>query len=343
MARKLDFKKNSKIVTQVMKSSSEDLNNKKRDIDLSLIDMNPDNEDVFGLDDIDYLAENISEDGFAGAIEVYALDNGRYEISSGHRRYLAAKKIGMDKIPCIVSENVDDKTKSKRLVKSNILNRKMTPLKWAKTLNYYKTHVLYDFPGKKNDELARVFKMSEATVKRLGYLLKLVPELQGLADFESVSYTNLIAVANLDPEEQRQVYAELKKQYPNEQNVFTCVSKTLVDQIINKVQELNNKVSVSDIETPTPEQVQNRGKDEEKQEAVIPSQNAFEDVTLSSVEQELSEMDRRVEDAKRIDAQLSIYTENIHQLIRQKYEISDETRKKVIEELTQVLEELKNN
>ena len=128
--------------------------------------MNPDNELVFGLDDIDYLAENIREDGFAGAIEVYALADGTYEISSWHRRFLAAKEIGMEQIPCIVSEDVDDITKSKKLVKSNILNRKMTPLKWDKTLRYYKKKVLVDFKGNKNAELAKVFKMKKMCLQQ---------------------------------------------------------------------------------------------------------------------------------------------------------------------------------
>ena len=115
MARKLNFDddNSAKLVNKVIKKVEEDMDNKKRDIEIDLIDMNNDNESVFGLDDIDYLAENIKEDGFSGAIAVYALDNGRYEISSGHRRYLAAKQLGMKTIPAIVSENVDDITKAK--------------------------------------------------------------------------------------------------------------------------------------------------------------------------------------------------------------------------------------
>ena len=348
MAKKLDFKKNNKLVTEVMQKSSEDLNNKKRDIPLSDIHMNPDNEAVFGLDDIDYLAENIKEDGFAGAIEVYALSDGTYEISSGHRRYLAAKEIGMEKIPCIVSEDVDDVTKSKRLVKSNILNRKMTPLKWAKTLNYYKTKVLNDYPGKKNDELARVFKMSEATVKRLQYLLKLVPELQELADYEGVSYTNLIAVANLAPDEQRKVYSELKNIYPNEANVFTTASKIQVEQWINKVHEASGRVSKADLPLPSVEQVQNRADEEEKKEKIVAptapiSSGRYEDSIQSSIENEISNMNRQIEEARVIDNQLSIYASNMHELVKKKFEISEETRQRVIDELTQILDELKKN
>ena len=62
---KMDFSKTSskKMVNTVLKKADEtQMDNKKRDIDIDLIDPNPDNEDIFGLDDIDYLAENIKEE-----------------------------------------------------------------------------------------------------------------------------------------------------------------------------------------------------------------------------------------------------------------------------------------
>ena len=61
------------------------MNKKYKEIPVELIDENPDNEQIFGYEDVDYLAESIQENGFGGAIEVYELANGRYEISSGHR------------------------------------------------------------------------------------------------------------------------------------------------------------------------------------------------------------------------------------------------------------------
>ena len=104
----------------------------KKDIDMDLIDFHPDNEEIFGHDDIDYLAEEMNEEGFSGVIEVYEKVNGRYEISSGHRRYLAAKANNMTSIPSIVYPDTDEVTKSKRVIMKNIHNRRMTPLKWAK-------------------------------------------------------------------------------------------------------------------------------------------------------------------------------------------------------------------
>ena len=75
----LDFSntKSSNMVNTVFKKAdSTEMDNKKRDIDVKLIDSNPDNEYIFGHDDIDYLAAEIGEDGFNGAIEVYAKSDG---------------------------------------------------------------------------------------------------------------------------------------------------------------------------------------------------------------------------------------------------------------------------
>ncbi len=348
MPRSLDFKKNSKMVTQVMKKTTDDLDNKKRDIPLELIDMNPDNERIFGIEDIEYLAENIDEDGFAGAIEVYALDNGRYEISSGHRRFLAMKSLGKEKIPCIVSENVDDVTKSKRLIKSNILNRKMTPLKWARTLEYYRTKVLTDFPTDKNTELGRVFNMSKSTVKRLIALNKLCPALQPFADSENISYLNLYAVAQLSESEQMEVYEKLKglNLNPEEGNVFTSTSKTMVDQMIASV---TGKASAQ-ANNPNAEQVSNRSVKAEEEEIDVSDipiikderepANNFESAVFDD-ESVLDDFNKEMEEAQVIDNQLSVCINTLKKLFNGNYHISADAKDDAITQLTDILEKLK--
>ena len=344
MARKLDFKTNNKMVTQVMKKSAEELNNKKRDIPLELIDMNPDNEDIFGLEDIDYLAENIEEDGFMGAIEVYALDNGRYEISSGHRRFLAMKQLGKETIPCIVTENVDDVTKSKHLIKSNILNRKMTPMKWAKTLEYYRDKCLKDYSGNKADELARVFKMSKPTVKRLMALNKLTPELQQYADSENVSYLNLYAVSQLSEEDQLKVFERLKKLNISSEdgNVFAAASKIVVDQNIRSVLEEEASSTV----TPTAEQVASRTPSDGEITGVDipapePPKKAMTFEQGKTVQEPEEDFTEKFDKAMAIDARLTVCLESMSGLFKGDYTLSDEVKEKAIEQLTEVLEILK--
>ena len=347
MARRLDFDndKSSKLVNRVMQHVDEGLDNKKRDIPLELIDMNPDNEDIFGLEDIDYLAENINEDGFMGAIEVYALDNGRYEISSGHRRYLAMKQLGKDTIPCIVTENVDDVTKSKHLIKSNILNRKMTPMKWARTLEYYRDKCLKEYSGNKAEELARVFKMSKPTVKRLMALNKLSPELQPFADSENVSYLNLYAVSQLSEEDQLKVYEKLKKLNLDAENdnVFAAASKVVVEQNIRSVLEENSSLA----ERPNAKQVMNRttADEEEKDNLEIPSITPNNKVMTYGEElieeQAKDNFSEKFEQALAIDARLTVCIESMAGLFKGEYTLSDEVKEKAIEQLTEVLEILK--
>ena len=344
MGRSLDFKKNAKVVTQVMKNSTEDLNNKKRDIDVSLIDMNPDNEEIFGLEDVDFMSETIKEDGFSGAIEVYALDNGRYEISSGHRRYLAAKEVGMETIPAIVSEQVDDKTKAKKLIKSNILNRKMTPLKTARALAYYREKVLYDFPHEKTKELARVFNLPHTNVKRYLSLLKLAPELQKYADNDDVPYTNLVLLTKLDEEEQITVYNRMKAYYGNPENVFLVANGTYIEQKVNEILQENVKTPLP---TPTVEQVKNRVEkaNEEEESVPVPAvvedrREDDEDNSFSYEDAMMDSFNEQMEEARVIDAQLTVIMKNLLNLVSSDFIVSDSVKEKVIEQMNEIVDKL---
>ena len=217
----LDFSKTQsrKIVDEVMgKANETDLNDRKIDIPLDLIDLNVDNEDVFGYQDIEHLASRIKLNGFTGAIEVYAKKNGRYEISSGHRRYLACKSLGMEKIPCIVSYEVGEVEKAKKLIESNIHNRTMTPYRWAKAMDYYAEHVIKPTVVKRSgnnvnvrEMIAEVFGVSSGKVQRYLSILRLIPEFQKLADDENFP-TTIFFTSSLyrqTKEDQEQIYKEL--------------------------------------------------------------------------------------------------------------------------------------
>lgn len=54
------------------------------------------------------LRRNIREQGFDENLIVRPLEDGFYEIVSGHHRYAAGKAEGMDEFPCIVREDWDD-------------------------------------------------------------------------------------------------------------------------------------------------------------------------------------------------------------------------------------------
>lgn len=239
----MDFSKTRSraMVDNVMKKvDNTELDNKKMEISLDQIDVNPDNEDIFGYDEIEHLANRIKENGFYGAIEVYAKKDGRYEIASGHRRYLACKSLGMDKIPCIVSADVNSVEKAKHLIEGNIHNRKMTPYIWAKAIDYYDKHVIsqmkagsYGTNFNKRKIIAEVFNTSESAIRRYSLILKLIPELQEYTKEENFPYTNIIELAQLQPSDQREVYAQLLN-IAEDGNIGT-ISKVIVDQFADRV------------------------------------------------------------------------------------------------------------
>lgn len=72
-----------------------------QEVSISKIHHSPLNKEI-PLDDIDRLAQNIEQVGLLHEIAVYALEDGTYEIISGHRRFEAMKKLGKKKIRCQV-------------------------------------------------------------------------------------------------------------------------------------------------------------------------------------------------------------------------------------------------
>lgn len=238
MAGKLRFDgESSNMVKKVLTKADEtNLDHKKRDIPLDQIDMFKDNEYIFGYKDIEFLAANIKERGFHGAIEVYAKPNGRYEIMSGHRRYLACDKLGYETIPCIVSEDQGDSTIAEQIIMSNIHQRNLSPLRLARALDYYDKHVLSvdkKFQGNKRTALAQKFNISESKVQRHLVLLKLIPDLQDLCDDISFPFSYLIPAAEEPEAIQRKLYDRLSQIAPDGR--IGDLSKAMVEQQLESI------------------------------------------------------------------------------------------------------------
>lgn len=274
----LDFNKTQSkaMVDNVMKKVDDtELDNKKRDIPLDLIDLNPDNEEIFGYEDIEHLAARISENGFYGAIDVYAKKDGRYEISSGHRRYLACKSLGWKTIPCIISADVNDVDKAKHLIEGNIHNRVMTPYKTAKALEYYDIHVISlnkkELRGTGFDRqkvLAEVFNISRTSVGRYLAILKLIPELQKLTNEKNAPYNNIIGLSVLSKEDQLNVYHELEK-IAGEDGI-NSLSKTLIEQVAYRYKHKNedDKRHTKEIKPEVKKEPNNKSEEIENEEIV---------------------------------------------------------------------------
>lgn len=75
------------------------------------------------------LIESIKEHGILTPVIVQPLENGYYEILSGHNRVEAGKQAGIEKIPCIIKRNLTEEEAMLIVVESNLMQRSFFDLK----------------------------------------------------------------------------------------------------------------------------------------------------------------------------------------------------------------------
>lgn len=109
-------------------------NNNLITLPITQLVMDPDNESIFGkieLGSIVNFSSEIEHNGFKGAIMAYPIDTDdgkKYQIESGHRRFLAAKEAGLEELPVIVTEPpLSDTERKIRLIDMNMQNRDLKP------------------------------------------------------------------------------------------------------------------------------------------------------------------------------------------------------------------------
>ena len=66
-------------------------------------------------DEMELLIDSIKEHGILSPIIARPLENGEYEIISGHRRLFASKRAGLTEVPALVVEMVQDYAHCNRL------------------------------------------------------------------------------------------------------------------------------------------------------------------------------------------------------------------------------------
>lgn len=152
-----------------------------KDLSLDLID---EPKGILRMDidevDLENLAQSISEIGLLQPIMV-AVDGDRFEVVFGHRRYLAAKKLGLSKIRAIV------RTMSLREIgiaraTENISRSDLTPLEEAATY----ASLLKEY-GFSIEQVAKKMAKSPATIKRRMDLLRMPPTLQNAVHKKRIS------------------------------------------------------------------------------------------------------------------------------------------------------------
>lgn len=133
-------------------------------------------------DDLDELAQSISEIGLLQPI-MLAVDNKRFEVVFGHRRFLAHKKLGLSSIRSIIRV-LSQKEVGIARATENISRADLTPLEEAAT---YRN--LIDQYGFSLEQVAKKMSKTPGTIKRRMDILRMPPSLQKAVHKKQISMT----------------------------------------------------------------------------------------------------------------------------------------------------------
>lgn len=174
------------------------------EVDIDLID--PNNQQPrsrFNDERLKELADSIRVNGIVQPL-VARRRGLRYQIVTGERRWRAAKKAGLTRIPVVLREVPDDKMLELSLTE-NIQREDLNPIEQAQA--YQK---LIDALGLTQEEVARKVGKDRTSVANYLRLLKLPQEVRRLVEEEKLSMGHARALLGLDsPEAQRQLALEI--------------------------------------------------------------------------------------------------------------------------------------
>ena len=162
-------------------------------------------------------AESIREYGVLVPAIVRPLENGEYEMISGHRRRYASMLAGKETMPVIVRE-MDDDTATIFMVDSNLQREHILPSERAKAYQMKMEAIKHQGQKRSVETTSRqvVGKLEAAAligdeigqsgrqVQRFMRLNNLIPEILDMVDEKKIAFNPAVELSYLKPEEQRE-------------------------------------------------------------------------------------------------------------------------------------------
>ena len=205
---------------------------------------------------MDELVESIRQQGILSPVLVRPLENGRYEMISGHRRLHAASIVGLKKIPAIVRDLNDDEAVI-AMVNANLQREEILPSERGSSLKMKMDAMTHQGTCRQDvDKLSTVERktativgegsgLTGRSVQRYIRLTELIPELLSMVDEKKLSLVNGVDISYFDKEVQKWLYEYIKengfikptqidalKNHPNLENVTQYTLMALLNDAL---------------------------------------------------------------------------------------------------------------
>jgi len=216
----------------------------------------PYNQEVYGENEVEELAQVIKIYGFRGFIVAYPFE-GKYRIEQGHRRRDAGRRAGLTEFPTIIVEPPKNEWERRiNLFMSNLNTRKDKPMIIARVAQgIYEAQDMRIKELKEKGELpeGENTKLNELTAELMGLdstsielyrrLLKLIPELQELADDDRYAWSAIAYASNMDKTYQNKLYAAIMEK--TDKDGADAVTKAWIKKNIQnlKLEEKSGKIA----------------------------------------------------------------------------------------------------
>lgn len=167
------------------------------------------------------MIESIKINGIMQPLIVRPIKNEKYQILAGHNRRICAKEIGVNKLPCIIKENLTEDEAKIYLIDTNLCTRdNISTMERARAYR-----IKYDTYKRKNIEssimeeierdniglrgkFVKQEKSSNGSIQRYLRLTQLIPKLQDLVDNNKLSI-NVGEKVSFLPNEEQKILAEI--------------------------------------------------------------------------------------------------------------------------------------
>ena len=145
---------------------------------------------------LEELAQSIRSNGVIQPL-VVRRNGERFEIIAGERRWRAAQKAGLHRVPCIVKDVPDENVLELSLIE-NIQREELNPIEEA---NAFKK--LLEQRALTQDQVAERVGKDRSTISNALRLLKLPPEIQRLVEDDKLSMGHARSLLSVDSPEQQ--------------------------------------------------------------------------------------------------------------------------------------------
>jgi len=160
----------------------------------------------FDAETLRELADSIAAQGVIQPIIVRPVENGRYELIAGERRWRASQQAGLDEIPVVIKEVTEEAAMAMGLIE-NIQREDLNPLEEATALN----RLLNEF-GLTHQEVAKAVGKSRTTVTNLMRLLELNEDVKELLESRRLEMGHARTLLGLKAEMQSKAAAQVVRQ-----------------------------------------------------------------------------------------------------------------------------------